>query len=118
MFEARHQGDMPRRVAGPERVEQVADHGGIDADILRLAILPQPGRDEHGVRPDICQRGRRRGPVLQIDRNRANAVLARRPAGEGVHRPPVAQEEVRGRTPDDAARADHQCGSSHDHAPI
>ena len=43
------QRDVPERAGGTQRIQEVADHCGVDADVLGFRRLPRPGRDEHGL---------------------------------------------------------------------
>ena len=49
MLQAGHQRDVAGAATLAQTIEQIADHPGVDADILRFRILPQPSGDEHRV---------------------------------------------------------------------
>lgn len=56
MLEPGHQRDVPHRSGRPQRIEQMAHHRRIDADVLRLAGLARPGGDEDVARREAGQR--------------------------------------------------------------
>jgi len=110
--------DVARAAARPQRVEQVADHGRVDSDVLGFVRLPRPGRDEHRVGAKFGQRRCARAGVLQIRCDRENVGVGGRAAREAMDRPAFADQEVGGGAADDAAGAHYQCRLGHHHAPI
>ena len=113
MFQAGDQRDMAGARRLGEAVEKIAHHSRVDADVLRLAVLPQPRRDEDGVGGDAAQRRGRGARVQQICGDRLYARLAGRTTGEAMDRPALLDQQCRRRAADDPARANHQCRLRH-----
>jgi hypothetical protein len=95
----------------------MADHCGIDANILSLGGLPRPCGDEHGIGPNFSERrGGLRG-ILQIGDNRHDTGLASRPPRQTMDRPSLIEKQGRRSPADYTARANHQRCFDHAYAP-
>ena len=113
MLQPGHQRDMSDPGA-LQAVQQVAHHAAVDADILGLGGLSQPGGDEHRIRLQAGEGSLGGGGVLQIGSDRRDARLPVRPACQTVDRPALVEQSLRGGAADDAACTHNQGCLAHD----
>jgi hypothetical protein len=113
VLETCDQRDVTRPGWLGQPVQKIAHHRGVDADVLRLAVLPQPCVDEHRIGMDVLQRLGCTVRILQVGDDWLNVCLPRRPAGETMNGPPLLDEQRCGRASHHSARAHYQCGLPH-----
>jgi hypothetical protein len=112
------QRDMLDRAPPRERIEHVAHHGAVDADVLRLGRLPQPSRQEHMRRLRVLQRGTQARGIEQVCFDRPEPIdVGRRAACEPEHLPAPLAKASGQIVADYAAGTDDQRGICHDGLP-
>ena len=114
VLEPGDQRDMARPGSGRQAIQQVAHHRGIDADILRLAVLPRPGGDKHRIGRDVGQRRTRVRRIVQVCDDGPDAVLRHGSACQSVHGPSLLCQQCRRRAADNPARPYYQRRFRHD----
>ena len=93
VLQAGDQRDMPDAAAGPQRVKQVAHHGSVDTDVLRLSGLALPGGDENMGGTLLLQPGLQPGRVEQVGRKRLQRLdVLRRAPRQVADLPALAQQ--------------------------
>ena len=114
MFEACHQGHVLDGAGGAERVEQVADHGAVDPDVLGFGGLAEPAGEED-VGGSLRFEGLgESGGVEEVGGDRVQALdIGAGAAGEAADRPAAAEEVTGQVVADDAGRAGDERGSRH-----
>ncbi len=113
MLEARHQRHMLDGACRRQRVEDIAHHRRVDADVFGFRRLPQPARDEHMRGIKTRQRFFKRGRIEKIRGHRCHVRLLLRCARQAENLPAVVAQNLCCCAADNAACAHDQCFFRH-----
>ena len=114
MLEPGHQRHVAERTHRRQRVEDVAHHGAVDPDVVRLGFLPQPCADEGVGGAQPLQRGAKRCRVEQIRLYRQHAVnVVGRPPRQPIHLPAPRAQMAGKVVAHDAAGSHHKRQACH-----
>ncbi len=111
VLEAGDEGDVFDRLRGAESCEQVAHHGGVDADVFGFGGLAEPGGEEDVGGLSVCESLVEAGGVEEVDGDGLDAWdCCRRIAGEAEDLPALGDEVCGQVVADDSSDAGDECG--------
>ncbi|MNN69247.1 hypothetical protein D3C81_1850190 [compost metagenome] len=100
--------------ASAQRIEDVADHRAVDADVFLLIRLPRPDGEKHVANVDARRRSRDGFGGREIGHHgpapRHPGIKSARQSKNG---PARRQQTIRQGSPDNAAGADDECSMIH-----